>query len=234
MAVIVMVAIFMSASSASAEREDGTLDLILTTPITPRNYIWGKMRGLVGFLVLMLSAPILTMAVVAGYTVIGWMMQWPQVRVNDAIVGGKVNHLLLLPEAPLLLTAILVPFVAMCVTLGMSWSLKSKGVLGALVPTVSIVVVASLVLGFCGFQMAANVPFFGPIFNSVSPATSVVMLVNPWLHVYRFPQDTVTARVLLFFSALIAAGVYSGLVYGLLTPMVRGFGQTVRKLTGTG
>ena len=236
MAVIVMVAIFMSASSASAEREDGTLDLILTTPITPKNYIWGKMRGLVGFLVLMLSAPILTMAVVAGYTVIGWLLQWPQVRITDTVVGAQaqVNHLLLLPEAPLLLAVILIPFVAMCVTLGMSWSLKSKGVLGALVPTVSIVAVASLVLGFCGFNMAENVMLIGPVVNSASPATSVIMLVEPWTHIYGFPAAPTTGRIVLFFSALLAAGFYSLGVYLLLTSMVRGFDQTVRKLSGTG
>src|SRR5690606_30418671 len=35
-AVVTLVAIYMSAGSVSREREDGTLDLILTTPITPR------------------------------------------------------------------------------------------------------------------------------------------------------------------------------------------------------
>ncbi len=48
-AVIVMVAIYMSAGSVSSEREDGTLDLLLTTPITLKQYIWGETAQPGGF-----------------------------------------------------------------------------------------------------------------------------------------------------------------------------------------
>ena len=61
-AAVVLVALFMSAGAVSREREDGTLDLLLTTPITPRQYVWGKLRGLVSFLVLLLAVPILTVS----------------------------------------------------------------------------------------------------------------------------------------------------------------------------
>ena len=45
-AVITLVALYMSAGCVSREREDGTLDLLLTTPTTPKQYIWGKLRGM--------------------------------------------------------------------------------------------------------------------------------------------------------------------------------------------
>src|SRR5262249_30647355 len=61
LAVLVLVAIYMSAGSISREREDKSLDLLLTTPISPQQYVWGKLRGLVSFLSLLLAVPVLTL-----------------------------------------------------------------------------------------------------------------------------------------------------------------------------
>ena len=44
--IIALAALNMSATAVAKEREDGTLDLILTTPIQPGPYIRGKHRGL--------------------------------------------------------------------------------------------------------------------------------------------------------------------------------------------
>ena len=237
-AVIVMVALYMSAGSVSSEREDGTLDLLLTTPITPRQYIWGKLRGLVGFLSLILAAPILTAALVAIYTLIGTVAQWNSAMVNSPILGlggtGKVKHPLMLIETPLLLAMILIPFVALCIMVGLMWSLKSKRVLGAVVPALSLIGLLSVVTGFCGWHAAANVPFVGPVINAFSPATSMVMLVNPWEQIEDFAQPRGSGRVTLIMAALFAGGVYSAVVYTMLQTIVGRFDHTVRRLIGTG
>jgi len=234
MAVIVMVGVYMSAGSVSGEREDGTLDLILTTPVTPQQYIWGKLRGLVRFLTLLLAAPIMTMAIVAAYTIVGVILQWPRAMISDPIIGGNLRHMLILPESPLLLALILVPFVALCVMVGMTWSLKSKGVLGAVVPVIAIIGTLSMVLGMCGFQMAGNVPFLGPIVNAFSPATSLIMLINPWVYAKGFAEEMGPGRLTLVLAALVAAAGYSFVVYTMLRGMVKGFDHTVRRLSGTG
>ena len=235
--VVAMVGIFMSAGAVSAEREDGTLDLILSTPVTPKLYIWGKLRGLVRFLAVLIASPIITMALVSGYTVIGQLLKWPHATVQDTIfrrgVGVPMSHALMLPEAPLLLVLLLVPFVSLCVIVGMNWSLKSKGVLTAVVPTVIIVAVFALVMGFCGLQMR-SVPLLGPIINCFSPTTGIIMLVNPWTYNQGFANDPIDGRVLIYIAALMAAGGYSLIVYSMLRAMVSGFDQTVRKLSGTG
>ena len=138
-AVIILVAIYMSAGSVSREREDGTLDLLLTTPITPLKYLWGKLRGLVSFLLLLVAGPVFTVGMVSVYTIIGQLRHWPQVVITRNAGAVMVSDAeLMFPESPLLMALVLVPFVACCAVVGMSCSLSSKRVLRALVLTVPI------------------------------------------------------------------------------------------------
>ncbi len=58
LAVIALVAINTSATAISREREDGTLDLLLTTPITAGSYLTGKLRGLIAYLMPILLVPL--------------------------------------------------------------------------------------------------------------------------------------------------------------------------------
>jgi ABC-type transport system involved in multi-copper enzyme maturation permease subunit len=240
--VIALVAIYMAAGCVSREREDGTLDLILTTPVTPKRYIWGKLRGLVSYLTLMGAAPVLTLAIVAGYVVIGQWRQWPQAMTSVMILnsqgsGGSgpmtATVPMLLWEAPVLLAIVLGPFVALCVAVGMNWSLKAKGVLGAVTPAVGVIAALTLFTAFCGVQAAANIPLVGPVLNALSPATNIFMILDPWETVYGFGAGHLGGRINLFIAALLAAGVYGLVVYAMIGGMVKGFDHTVRKLTGT-
>jgi len=234
LAIISMVAIYMSAGCISREREDGTLDLMLTTPITPKHYIWGKLRGLVSFLTMMLAVPVVTLAIVSVYCIVGSIRKWPQVQGSFAVGGGQRVGEIMIPEAPLLMALMLVPFVAACVMVGMSWSIKSKGVLAAVTWSVAIIGGLSLLMGWCGFSAAQNVPVIGPVINAFSPATNTLMILNPWSHVRGFADNPAAGRINLFIAASLAAGGYSLLVYTLLLGIVRNFDQTVRKLSGTG
>jgi len=236
--VIALVAIYMSAGSVSKEREDGTLDLMLTTPVTPKYYIWGKLRGLVSFLSLMIATPVLTLALVSVYVMVAQLAGWPQA---GSVVGMHIGNSwqsawtpLLIYEAPLLLLLLLVPFVAVCVMVGMNWSLKARGVLGAVVPTVAIVGVMTLVLGVCGLGASRNITVIGPILNAFSPATGVLMVIDPWNNVDNFGGAEAESRVLLLVAAALAAGGYCLVVWGMLQHMVSGFDHTVRRLSGTG
>jgi len=234
-AITAMVAIYMSAGAVSREREDGTLDLLLTTPMTQKQYIWGKLRGLVSFLALLLAAPILTLAMVSVYTMIGLLAQWPQARPAVQVSSGAGgNFPLIQPEAPILLALLLIPFIALCVMIGMSWSLKAKGVVGAVVPTIAILGVFSTVMGFCGYASAENIPFLGVIINSFSPTTNLAMLVDPYTRVASFTDNIVSARITMGIAAVLTAGGYALIVYLTLLGMVKGFDHTVRKLSGTG
>ncbi|MCC6680630.1 MAG: ABC transporter permease subunit [Phycisphaeraceae bacterium] len=238
MAVIGLVAIYMSAGCVSKEREDGTLDLMLTTPVSPKQYIWGKLRGLVSFLGALIATPVVSLLMVSVYVAIAQMMQWDTA---GSVVGmpSGASYVqrwtpLVLYESPLLMLLLLLPFVSLCVMMGMNWSLKARGVLGAVIPTLAVVSVLVLLMGFCGYNTAANLPIIGPLVNAFSPVSGLLMIVDPWNCVAEFAGNEFGTRVLLLIAACIAAAGYCLIVWGILQHMVSGFDQTVRRLSGTG
>lgn len=240
-AVVTLVAIYMSAGCVSREREDGTLDIMLTTPVTPRQYIWGKLRGLVRFLGVMIAVPVVTLLGVGAYVWVGQSRGWPPASFSHHttnIYNASVSIPglpVVLPEVGLWLALMIVPFVALCIATGMFWSLNKKSVLGAVAASVGIMGAVVLVLGGCvTYGGLGQASLLGPIINGFSPATNAAMLVDPWDRVNGFAEGQFFGRVSLGVAALIAAAGYSTIVYALILGMVKGFDQTVRKLSGTG
>lgn len=237
-AVVTLIAIYMSAGCVSREREDGTLDLILTTPVTPKQYIWGKLRGLVSFLSQLIALPVLTVGLVSLYAVVGWALGWQQATFPSVQMTShaavQTQAWLMLPEAPVLLLMMLVPFVALCVASGMTWSLKARGVLGAVIPTIAIIGAMVLVLGLCGASAANNVLILGPMINAFSPTTNLLMIVNPYGYVAEFADQPILGRISLVVAAGLCTVGYSLIVWGMVFGMIKGFDHTVRRLSGTG
>lgn len=241
-AVVCLVAIYMSAGCVSREREDGTLDILLTTPLTPRQYVWGKLRGLVRFLGAMIAVPVLTVLGVGLYALIvrlqggaqGSFTHYEAAAGQGAGAGGSVYQdlPLVVPEAGVWLALCLIPFVGLCVGVGITWSLRTRTVLGAVVPTVGIVGLVALVMGVCGLTPVGAAPLVGPAINAFSPATNAAVLVNPWAAIDGFGGASEFGRITLGIAAAVAAGVYWFIVYGLIVGMTKGFDQTVRKLSG--
>lgn len=236
--VIALIAINMAASAVSREREDGTLDLILTTPITPGVYLTGKMRGLVAYLLPLIAVPVSTIGLAGLYGLTGGI-QREGIDVTTAVAGTPITIVTppVLPEAGLVAALVLVPFIAFCVMVGLQWSLKSKGSLSAVIATVAIVSIVSGTVGLCSWNAAGSLPGLGPALSPLSPASLVSSLVSPELAMY----ETVTgsnsgltaARVALAIGALVAAGIYIAIVYGIHASMTKNFDTTVRKLAGT-
>jgi ABC-type Na+ efflux pump permease subunit len=232
-AVITLVAINMAATAVSREREDGTLDLILTTPITPGAYLRGKLQGLVAYLLPMLAVPVGTLALAGVYVLFGGLERAGGVMRVATVLTSKLNVPVVLPEA-----AILLPLV---IVMGLQWSLKSKGTLGSVVSTVAVVGVASLVIGLCAYKAGESLPVVGPVLNAMSPATLAFSLVYPVEGLFDTVSDSggdyaaglVTARWSLALGAIIAGAAYVGVVYAIHMNMVRTFDFTVRKLAGT-
>ena len=244
---IALVAIYRSAGAVSREREDGTLDLLLVTPISPRNYLWGKLRGLVGFLSVMLAAPLLTLALAALYSTVGQIAEWPTAVVEQRVTldtGGAagpqevtVTRPLVMPEAAVLFPLMLLPFIALCVAVGMTWSLKARGVFGAVVPTLGAIGLLVLVTGFCGYYAAEQLPIIGPVINGFSPLTNVNMLINPYERVSGFVTEDANispiGRLSLVVAALAAGAGYALVVWTAVLSMVHRFDHVVRRLSGT-
>ncbi len=233
--VIALVAINMAATAVSREREDGTLDLILTTPITPGMYLAGKLRGLIAYLLPLIAVPVFTVGLAGLYAGFFNDLRKGGTMVQEGIMGGTVLVPAVLPEAGLVAALVLVPFAAFCVMVGLQWSLKSKGTLGSVVGTVAVVGVISGIVGLCGWAAGADLPVVGPAVAAVSPASLLDALVAPVQRMNQTVTDSglFAARISLGVGAVVSAAVYIAIVYAIHTTMVRGFDFTVRKLAGT-
>jgi ABC-type transport system involved in multi-copper enzyme maturation permease subunit len=236
--VIALIAINMAATAVAGEREDGTLDLILTTPVTPRMYLTGKLRGLIAYLLPLIAVPVFTIGLAGFYALIGGLGQDALANIPTSTVSGNaITTPVVLPEAGLLAPLVLIPFIAFCVMIGLQWSLKSKGTLSAVIGTVAIVAVVSGILGLCGWASAADMPVVGPALASLSPASLLDALVVPAQRLAQTVDNgtdgLLTARIALAVGALISAGIYIGIVYAVISALVKNFDTTVRKLAGT-
>jgi ABC-type transport system involved in multi-copper enzyme maturation permease subunit len=235
--IISLVALNMSAIAVSREREDGTLDLILTTPIQPGPYIAGKLRGLVQYLLPMILVPTLTLGIMALYVVFDGFGRSGGVTMNDPNPQGTgaFNGIpVILPEGALALPLVLTPFIAFCVMVGLQWSIKSRGTIVSVIFAVSIVIAVVGVLSLCAIPAGTSMTVLGSAFVAVSPINLLFALVYPAQTIPSALETGIpAARTSLVIGSLISAVIYAALVYGMHTNMKRTFMMTVRRLAGT-
>lgn len=230
--IIALVAINVAATAISKEREDGTLDLLLTTPITPSAYLTGKLRGLVQFLLPLLAVPFGTLLAASLYTLFG-----PAgLTEEQSQAGGSTLTLpVVLPEAALLAPVVVIPFMAFCVMVGLQWSLKSRGILGSVVATVGVVGVISGVVGLCAWNASGAIPWLGPVLGALSPASLLWACVRPFdglTETLGRSNEGIDARIALAIGCAVSALIWAGVCYGIHSNMVRTFDMTVRRLAG--
>ncbi|MGV6813728.1 MAG: ABC transporter permease subunit, partial [Phycisphaerales bacterium] len=230
---IALVAMNMAATAVAGEREDGTLDLILTTPITPKMYLAGKLRGLVAYLLPLIAVPVFTIGIAGLFCLTGGLGKNELASYTHNIpAGGTISVPYILPEAGLLAAVLLVPFIAFCVMIGLHWSLKSKGTLSSVVGTVAVVFISSGILGLCGWASGADMPVVGPALTTLSPASLLDAMIAPTIRldetVNSGTEGLTIARTSMGIGTLISAGIYIGVVYAVLTALVRNFDFTVR------
>ena len=237
--IIALVAINMSATAVSREREDGTLDLLLTTPITPSSYLTGKLRGLMAYLLPMLAVPLGTLALTSVYVLTGGLGREDGVMVRMAALGSSAGAPppmapVMLPEAALLAPMVTIPFMTFCVIIGLQWSLKSKGTISSVIGAVGVAGVISGVIGLCAWKSGTGIAILGAVLSAFSPATLVYACINPDSALYETIDQTglTQARVALVIGAAVGAAVYAAIVYGVHASMVKNFDFTVRKLAG--
>ncbi|MHC4590479.1 MAG: hypothetical protein ACYTAQ_14410, partial [Planctomycetota bacterium] len=190
--------------------EDGTLDLILTTPIQPGPYLAGKLRGIFQFLIPLMLVPALTMLLLAAYVLADGFGRTGGVTVSEPLYTSTITLPVVLPEGAIALPLALAPFVAFCVMVGLHWSIRSS------------------------IPAGQNMPLIGAVITSFSPVNLLWAIVLP---VSTVPKSLATnpasCRVALVAGALIAAVVYAIVVYAMHTTNKRSFMMTVRRLAGT-
>jgi hypothetical protein len=215
--VALLVATNTSASAVTRERESQTLDLLLVTPITSRYYIWGKLRGLVSFMLPFAAVPALTVIMVLLY---------------ELVRGNLLDDPLVYPETIITLPLFLTVVLAWACMLGLQLSLKWSKTIVAVMASIGMLAGIMTVLGVCGFP-AAKLPVFGLIFSAFSPYQGVGVLLNPReFAAESFGASGVeegTGRVILFISFLTSAGVYCLIIWGMYRSMVKNFDMIIRR-----
>jgi ABC-2 type transport system permease protein len=232
--IISLTGLNMSATAVSREREDGTLDLILTTPIQPGAYIAGKLRGLIQFLLPMMLVPVLTMLLIGIYVMTDGLGTGRGTTSVSASASTLTGFPVILPEGALALPLLLIPFVAFCVMVGLQWSIKSKGTIGSVIAAVAVVLAVIGVLSLCGVPMG-DVAVLGPVINAFSPINLLRTLVAPE-QVIEDPlaDDMMGSRIAIVIGAAIAGAIYAAIVAGMHSNIKKTFMTTVRRLAGHG
>ncbi len=235
--IITLTALNMSATAVSKEREDGSLDILLTTPIQPGPYLYGKLRGLVQFLIPMLCVPVGTLLLAGLYVLFGGLGNGGAVSVPTNWGTANATLPVMLPEGAIAMPLALVPFIAFCVMVGLQWSIRSKGTIGSVIAAVGIVIAIGGVVGLCGVFAGNTLGPLGPILSAFNPINLVIGIVTPHLGFSDAlgsgrSSDILSARITLVVGAALAAGVYVLVVYAMHTNMKRTFHMTVRRLAG--
>ncbi len=248
LAVVTLVALNMAATAVAREREDGTLDLLLTTPITPAAYLGGKVRGMVAYLIPLLAVPVGTLLIAGIYVL---LVQVSPGLHPTGIKGVEVAYLqpagagpgltiqvpAILPEAGIILAMVGVPFIAFCCVIGLDWSLKSKGSIGSVVSTVGVVGVIAGLVGMCSYKGGQNIEMIGPVLAAMTPATAafagvyVEDALNETMNKQSAPLEV--ARIGMFIGAAVFGAIWIAVVFGVRATIVHKFDMTVRRLAGT-
>lgn len=229
--IVTFFAISLSASSIAKEREDGSLDLLLTTSITPKMYLGGKMRGLVMHLLPMVLVPCVTMMTM-GILVL--------LNPEHAVVTDVWSQTSQMPTATplaLYLPALVfpvsfIPYISFCMVLGLLWSMRSKGTIGAIITTLILVFILTAGLGVC-LVPVQGIPILGTGLSSLSPFSLMFAILSPANSLPSVLEDGARAtNIRLGVTTVIAGVVWTGLCFGLLRSMSASFVTTVRRLAG--
>ncbi len=235
--IVTFTSISLAASSIAKEREDGSLDLLLTTAITPKLYLSGKIRGLTMHLLPMVLVPCCTMVMLGSLTAL--LPDSYSITANTDILPSTTKDLHL-PETPmpiifflpaLLFPIVFIPYIAFCITLGLLWSMRSRATITAIITTLFFVCVITIGLGLCLIPFQ-GINFAGAISNSISPINNLFAIFEITSQKNHIKMTMFAANIQLGIGSFIAGAIWSSASAGLLRAMSASFVVTVRRLAG--
>ena len=229
--IVILAALNMSATAVSREREDKSLDILLTTPIQPGAYISGKLRGLVQYLLPLIAVPSITLALAALFVLTNGFGSSNSMLLPASVGTNTVNVPFILPETAIALPLVLTSFTALCVMIGLDWSVRSKGTIGSVVSATGVALAIALPTGLCGYGMG-GVPYAGAVLNAAIPVNLVLAAVDPEM-ISGSLESPVGRRLALILGAIGASLIYCLVVYGLHSGIKANFMMRVRRLSGT-
>jgi len=226
LAVLTLAVSAAAAAAIARDRADGTLDLLLTTPIQPKPYLRGKLLG-----ICLLASPFMTALLAT-------------LLITAAAVAGSAHGSLLVPPtgdsaaAPLATwggligaACCMVPFAGWCTAVGLSWSMRSRLTVKATLTAVTINIAAAGLLVPC--LWSGGLAWFLAPLMMACPATAIMVATADGHFLSNWPMAEVGRQWM-----LLGCGVAGGLFWSLLTAMLlqttgRAFVPTMRRLAGT-
>ncbi|MGB0715542.1 MAG: ABC transporter permease [Phycisphaerae bacterium] len=217
--IALIIATNTAATSITKERENKTMDILLTTPVTSKYILWGKLRGLVNFALPLIAGPVIALVV---FGVAGLLSS------SDVPIVWV--------EASLELGLNMVMFTALACVIALQISLSSRKNVTAVMYSVGLLIVGSGMLTAFGMTLADTGERSGAFLAQVSPFSSIYYVLNPELLFEQrteFVANARSTRVVAAIGATISAAVLAITVYVIYTGLVRNFDMTVRKQSGT-
>ena len=214
--VVLLMAANTAATAISRERDDGTIELLLVTPLTSKYIIWGKLRGLVSFAVSLMAVPAATVLMVALYD----------------LARGTSNPVVSLLQA-IILPALLTVYAAVVCMLGLYMSLRCRRSVQAVLASIGVLIVAGFGLGLCAAGATSAAAPIGSLMAPLTFVTAIFFVLDPQAFVKGFRTMTGTTveelLVMMVIGTAIAIGLYGAIVTGTYKSMVANFDMTIRK-----
>lgn len=214
-----------AATSMTREKESNTLELVLATPLTSSQIIYGKIRGLV-----YAAGPLL---VVPYGTVFLFILR-------DLFAGqlfGKGGTPVVYWEAILTMPVLLIAFTMFACMIGVRASIQQKKTISSVFSAMAVVLAVFGITSICPFAIINTQadPNFISAFMPISPVTAFNILIDPanatGSGTALFGETLNASRIIAAFAAVAVAGVYFLIGWSLHTNMVRSFDMTIRKQT---
>jgi len=214
-ATVMLMAANTAATAITRERESGTMELLLTTPLTSRYIVWGKLRGLISFTIPLMAIPAATVLLFAFY---------------DFFTGA--NPRVVYMGSALLLPPLLMVYSAFVCLLGLHMSLKNKRSVQAVLASIGILVAVGFGLSLCAYNIVTQANQIGALMAPLTFVTAVWMVLNPDLILEPGVGGSLGVtdiQIFMFVGTAIAVGLYGAIVAGTYRSMVTNFDMIVRK-----
>lgn len=217
--VVLIIATNTAATSLTREKETKTLDILLTTPLTSKYILWGKLRGLVSFAAPMLVGPFVMLLTFGIY----------------GLIRGEAPPAVWI-ETVLFLGGLLVVYTALACVLGLRVSLTSRSNATAVMASLGLLIVICGILSAAGTALiAASRGEFAAFVAPFTPFTSISSLIDASsLFDTRkdFLEGAGAARSASAIGSCIALLLYSVIAWRAYLFLVRDFDMTMRKQSG--